>query len=125
MLVFNTIFVEDRINSFLCTLKKTNTLNFEIHKRLFAQVFNMIYQRFIKNVPLIPNFLSTGALTYALNKYLVLVLSPITKNKYNLSKTLKLIEILLRYKNSNELFMVSLDTEKLKKSPLKKLLIFV
>ena len=113
---------EDRINRFLLKLKNSSLISDDIYKKLFASGSSpgILYGlpkihkcNFSVKFPFRPIFAAYNTASYNIAKFLVPILSSLTRNKYTADNSYSFAKELANLPHADQYFMASFDVESL------------
>lgn len=110
--------VEDKVNRILNKLKKESIITEHTYNELYASgstpgILYGLPKIHKPNLPFRPIFRACGTATYALAKFLVPLLSPITVNEFTIKNSYEFAEEVKNLKLSKDMVMASFDIENL------------
>ena len=110
--------VEDKVNRLLTKLKKDSAISDDTYNELHASGSNpgILYglpKIHKPNVPVRPIFRACGTATYALAKFLVPLLSPVSENEFTVKNSYQFVEDVRSFQLSKDMVMASFDVESL------------
>ena len=109
---------EDKINRLLSKMKENKEISPEEYKELYVTgsqpgILYGLPKIHKPNVPLRPILSSIGTAGYALSKFFVPLLKPLTFNQYSVKDSFSFVEEITNIPNSNSYTMVSFDVQSL------------
>ena len=110
--------VEDKVNRLLNKLKKRSVISDSTYNELHASgstpgILYGLPKIHKLNVPVRPIFRACGTATYALAKFLVPLLSPISENEFTVKNSYEFVESVRNFQFTEDMVMASFDVESL------------